>query len=185
MDASTSTLSTVAGKIESVVYARLEPRADLYRELKRVCIENDIQTGVIMTITGGLERARLQLLTTEKVKTGHPEVIEYEGPFEASGTGLIGRIRQSNSGGIFEGEEKDSPYIHVHLTVTVGSGPTTRTVCGHLMEGCIVRSNHPVSHFTVVLGKVSGVQLDLVSDRGFVRPGYPDGFRYHSLTATR
>lgn len=181
MGASTS---VVAGKIESVVYARLEPRADLYRELKRICKENDIRTGVVMTITGALDKARLQLMNTDLVKTGTPEVVELAGPFEASGHGLIGRMRQSNSGSIFEGEEAGSAYLHVHLTVTLGSGENMKTYCGHLMEGCTVRSNHPISHFTVVLAKVAGVQLDLVADRSAVRPGYPDGLRYHELTAT-
>ncbi|MGV6871317.1 PCC domain-containing protein [Pseudochelatococcus sp. B33] len=183
MDSATdSATHTMAGTIDSVVYVRLGPQADLYKELKRACVENDIKTGVVMTITGGLERARLQLLTTGKVKTGTPEIVEFEGPFEASGHGLIGRMAQGDSGGIFAGEEAGSPYIHVHLTVTVGSGDQTRTVCGHLMEGCTVRSNHPISHFTVVLAKVGGMHLNLVADKSHSRPGYKDGLRYHTLT---
>lgn len=175
--------SVVCGNIESIVYARLEPRADLYRELKRVCKENGIRTGVVLTVTGGLERARLQLLTTGEHSTGTPEIVELNGPFETSGHGLIGQFRQSGSG-IFRGEEAGSPYLHVHLTVTVGSGQDVKTYCGHLVEGCIVRSHHPISHFTVVLAKVAGVQLDLVADRSAARPGYSDGLRYHELTAT-
>ena len=72
----------------------------------------------------------------------------------------------------------------MHLTVTVGSGQDVKTYCGHLVEGCIVRSHHSISHFTVVLAKVAGVQLDLVADRSAARPGYADGLRYHELTAT-
>lgn len=181
MGASTS---VVCGNLESIVYARLEPRADLYQELRRVCKENDIKTGVVLTITGGLESARLQLLTTSQVRTGTPEIIELTGPFEVSGHGLIGQFRQGDSGGIFQGEEAGSPYLHVHLTLTVGSGQDVKTYCGHLVDGCIVRSHHAISHFTVVLAKVRGVQLDLVADRSAARPGYSDGLRYHELTAT-
>ncbi len=176
-----SLTSVAAGKIESVIYARLDPHADLYREIKKICKEHGVRTGVVMTITGALEKARLQLMDTSQVKTGTPEVLELTGPFEASGHGIIGRMRESNSGGIFNGEEGGSAYIHIHLTLTVGSGENVKTYCGHLMEGCTVRSNHAISHFTIVIGKVSGVQLDLAVDRAAIMPGYPDGLRYHAL----
>ena len=183
LDNETST--TVVGKLESVIYARLAPGADLYRELKRICKENGVRTGIVMTITGGMEKATLQLLTKTISSTGSPEVVEIPGPFEASGHGLRGTMRQSNSGGIFQKDEAGSTYLHVHLTMTVGSGEDVKTWCGHLIEGCIVRSKHPISHFTVVIGKVAGVELELVADREHVMPGYPDGYRYHSLTATK
>jgi predicted DNA-binding protein with PD1-like motif len=173
--------SVAEGKIESVIYARLEPDADLYLEIKRICRERGVRTGVVMTITGALDKARLQLLNTSQVKTGTPEVLELTGPFEASGHGIIGRMRESNSGGIFNGEEAGSAYLHIHLTLTVGHGESVKTYCGHLMEGCTVRSRHAISHFTLVIGKVSGVQLDLAVDRGAIMAGYPDGLRYHAL----
>jgi predicted DNA-binding protein with PD1-like motif len=173
--------SVACGKMDSVIYARLEPHADLYRELKRLCKEHDIRTGVVMTVTGALEKARLQLMDTSLAKTGTPKVVELTGPFEASGHGIVGRFREGDSGGIFNGEEAGSAYLHVHLTVTLGFGEDAKTYCGHLMEGCTVRSNHPVSHFTIVLGKVAGVQLDLAVDREAAMPGYADGLRYHAL----
>ena len=174
--------SVACGKMDAVIFARLEPHADLYRELKRLCKEHDIRAGVVMTITGALEKARLQLMDTSSVKTGTPRIVELMGPFEASGHGIIGRFREGNSGGIFNGEEAGSAYLHVHLTVTLGCGEDAMTYCGHLVEGCTVRSHHALSHFTIVLGKVAGVQLDLAVDREAVMPGYEDGLRYHALT---
>ncbi|MGE3066672.1 MAG: PPC domain-containing DNA-binding protein [Hyphomicrobiaceae bacterium] len=171
----------VVGKVESIVFSRLKPSADLYHEIKRICDENDIQAGVIMSITGALERAKLQLLSTELSKDGHPVVVDFEGPFECSGHGIIGRFRQSNSGGIFAKDLANSPYLHVHLTITVGAHDGTKTVCGHLVEGCTVLSPHHVSHFTIAIAKVSGVRLELVSDKSFVTPGFAEGHRFHSL----
>lgn len=184
IQASDSTAVSVAGKMEAVIYARLAPGADVYRELKRVCKEHDIRTGVVMTITGALDKARVQLLTTDIAETGSPLVVDIPGPIEVSGHGLIGTMRQNNSGGLFEAEEAGSAYLHVHVTLTAGTGANLKTVCGHMLEGCTVRSRHPISHFTIVIGKVSGVALDLVMDREHVLPGYPQGYRYHALTAT-
>lgn len=171
----------VAGKVETIVFSRLKPSSDLYLEIKRICEENDIKAGVIMTITGALERAKLQLLSTDLAKDGHPVVVDFEGPFECSGHGIIGRFRQSNSGGIFNKDLVNSPYLHVHLTITVGAHDGTKTVCGHLVEGCTVLSPHHTSHFTIAIAKVSGVRLELVSDKSFVTPGFAEGHRYHSL----
>lgn len=182
--ASDSTAVSVAGKLDTVIYARLAPGADIYRELKRICKEHDIRTGVVMTITGALEKARVQLLTTDIAETGSPLVLDIPGPVEVSGHGLIGTMRQSNSGGLFEKEEEGSAYLHVHLTLTVGTGDNVKTVCGHMMEGCTVRAKHLISHFTIVIGKATGVALDLVMDREHILPGYPQGYRYHSLTKT-
>jgi predicted DNA-binding protein with PD1-like motif len=176
-----SEVSIASGKLESVIYARLEPHADLYREIKRICKENNVKTGVVMTITGALEKARLQLMSTAIAKTGTPEVVELTGPFEASGHGIIGTFRESNSGGIFAGEEGGSAYLHIHLTLTLGSGENVKTYCGHLIEGCTVRSHHALSHFTIVIGKVAGVELELAVDRDARLPGYADGLRYHAL----
>lgn len=173
----------VEGKLESVYYAHLLPGADLFLELKRICAEHKIETGIVMSITGGLEKARFQLLTTEKASTGTPEVVEFQGPFEASGHGLIGRINAKDLGGIYKGEKEGSTYLHVHVTVTVGSGNDTRTVCGHLMPGCTVRSMHPTSHFVMVIGKVAGVQFTLDSTPGFSPAGYPESSTYNRVVA--
>ena len=169
----------VVGKIESVIFSRLKPSSDLYVEIKRICEENDIRAGVIMSITGALERAKLQLLSTELAKDGHPVVVDFEGPFECSGHGIIGRFRQSNSGGIFNKDLINSPYMHVHLTITVGPRwyedglrPPHRRL--HVL------SPHHISHFTIAIAVIRHSSRACL-DKSFVTPGFAEGHRYHSL----
>src|SRR5258706_1050902 len=116
-------------------------------------MENDIKTGVVISITGGLVKARLQKFESKshdpKVRVG---VIEMEGPLKVTGHGLIGMTR--GTGGI--GDYKDgAPYIKVHLVVSSAD----ETLCGQLIPGTNVRSQLDVSHFTVVLAKVENVSL--------------------------
>lgn len=164
-----------SGSIDEVIYARLDPGADLLESLWEVCREKEVRTGVLMDATGSMEKLVLQRYP----RTRHPQekgfvstdVIEMnDGPFEFSGHGLIGE-------GWVEGtpSPKDevyfqkagfmshqSPYIHVHL---VASNAET-TVCGHLMRGSQIkgdtRDTPDKSHFTVVIAKVSGVRMRAV-----------------------
>jgi predicted DNA-binding protein with PD1-like motif len=146
-------LNSVSGKISEVIYVQLAKDADLLAALRQAVMENDIKTGVVISITGGLVRARLQKFESKshdpKVRVG---VIEIEGPLKVTGHGLIGMTR--GTGGM--GDYKDGePYIKVHLVV----GSADETLCGQLMPGTIVRSHLDVSHFTVVLAKVESVSL--------------------------
>lgn len=176
--------SVVGGKLESVFYCHLLPGADLFLELKRICKEHDIRTGIVMSITGGLENARFQVLSTEKKVRGAPVVVEIPGPFEASGHGLIGRIKAKDLGGIYTGEKEDTAYLHVHVTVTKGHEPgNSQTIVGHLMPGCTVRSMHPTSHFVMVVGKVAGIDFSLESTSGYTT-GYAESSTFNRVTAT-
>ncbi len=146
-------LNSVSGKISEVIYVQLAKDADLLAGLRQAVMENDIKTGVVISITGGLVKARLQKFESKshdpKVRVG---VIEMEGPLKVTGHGLIGMTR--GTGGM--GDYKDgAPYIKVHLVVSSAD----ETLCGQLMPGTIVRSHLDVSHFTVVLAKVENVSL--------------------------
>lgn len=167
------------GKLTDVVYAQLKPEEDLYLALLDIARQEGIETGLVLDITGALSRVRLSL----PLKTGEagqlPGVIELEGMFEASGHGIIGRTLDTYDGGA-SGiiNRQGEPYIHVHLTVTQAD----KTYCGHLIDGCRVRSVHPKSHFTVVLARVEGVELNFrVSEER--TPTYPRGIPYHELRA--
>ena len=144
---------SVTGKLSEVIYVRLDPKQDLLAAIKEAAREHNIKTGVVMDITGSLTKARIQRFPpnagSEKVRI---EVVDVEGPVEATGHGIIGMTQ--GSGGI--GEYKDGePYVHVHMVLTTAG----ETVCGHLMPGTFIRSHLDVSHFTIVLGKVEGVEL--------------------------
>ena len=146
---------SVVGKISEVIYVRLDPKQDLLEAIKEKAREHDIKTGLVMDITGSLLKARVQRFPpaassgSENVRI---EVVELQGPVEATGHGIIGMTK--GSGGV--GEYKDGePYVHVHVVLTTAG----ETVCGHLMPGTFIRSHLDISHFTIVLAKVEGVDL--------------------------
>ncbi len=159
------------GKLGEAIFLRMAPDEDLLLGLQAAIKEAGIETGYVTAVTGSLHRARLQFFPHVGRECGSVDVIDLEGPFEVTGQGLIGLTRGSGGvGGYRDGE----PYVHVHLVVTGALG----TWCGHLMEGCIVRSHHHLSHFTFVLVPVTGVQLTMVAQPA--EDGKP-GFVYHDL----
>ena len=164
---------SVSGKLSELIYVRLDKDQDLLEGIKQACRDHDIKTGVVIDITGGLTKARLQKFPnkvhSEKVRIG---VIEMEGPLEATGHGIIGMTR--GSGGI--GEYKDGePYVHVHMVVSSAD----ETLCGHLMPGTFVRSHLGISHFTIILAKAEGVGLTAA----FQETADGKGRIYHDLQA--
>ena len=164
---------SVSGKLSELIYVRLDKDQDLLEGIKQACRDHDIKTGVVIDITGGLTKARLQKFPnkvhSEKVRIG---VIEMEGPLEATGHGIIGMTR--GSGGI--GEYKDGePYVHVHMVVSSAD----ETLCGHLMPGTFVRSHLGISHFTIILAKAEGVALAAA----FQETADGKGRIYHDLQA--
>jgi predicted DNA-binding protein with PD1-like motif len=163
----------ISGNLGEIILARFKPNEDLYLGLQEVAREYNIRTGVIMTITGGLTVANIGYMD----RSGPMEEIMMEshvhhGPFEASGHGMIGV------------DEDGEPYVHVHITLTCGD----LTVCGHLHEGCLVRSLLPTSHFTVFIVKVEGAELQLVWDmecRETLPEVYPNGAPVHVLKSIK
>lgn len=146
-------MHSVSGKLSELIYVRLDKDQDLLAGIKQAVIEHNIKTGLVIDITGGLTKARLQKFPaigdSEKTRIG---IVELEGPLEATGHGIVGTTR--GSGGI--GEYKDGePYVHVHMVVSSAE----KTLCGHLMPGTFVRSHLGISHFTIVLAKAEDVSL--------------------------
>ncbi len=46
--------------LEEIIYARLDAGGDLLRSIEEICRQRDIRTGLILTLTGSLVKARLQ-----------------------------------------------------------------------------------------------------------------------------
>lgn len=159
----------IAGGIDEVIYARLDAHEDLLEGIERVVQERNITTGIVMSITGALARARLSGFPNPgPLEWTSVEVREIPGPMEASGHGIIG-VRADRSS-----------YIHVHLVVTNG----IETSLGHLERGTIVRSLLPISHFTIVLASVNGLTLRLLEDATAAEQHperFPLGALYHEL----
>ncbi|OCK53829.1 DUF296 domain-containing protein, partial [Bradyrhizobium sp. LMTR 3] len=178
-----------SGKIEEVIYAQLERGEDLLRALWDICKQNDVKTGVLLDATGSLDNARVMRLPHQPRDDNFGvDFVDIPGPLELSAHGIIGMgwvpdksvlppaFPHPEDTGFgpagFVGHE--TPYFHVHVTVTSAS----QTVCGHLLEGSYTGRdeknivNASRSHFTVAIAKVSGVILKATWDK----TGY-----YHEL----
>ena len=153
-------MSEIVGHMGRVIVSRLEPNEDLLVAIRNIVKRSGIKAGVVLSITGALTKAVFQKFVSGQKQIG---VVEIKGPMEVSGHGIVGWVVTPERGkepfGVgryVDGE----PYVHVHVTVTT----PTETLCGHLMEGCTVRSNHPVSHFTIMVAEIEGVALNLRGD---------------------
>ncbi len=163
-----------------VIWAQLDRDADLYDEIIEICRREDIRSGIVLNIVGGLRKARLSLPIIATGADSQPGIMELEGMIEAQGVGTIGYTvdtydSSSQSGILYRAGE---PNLHIHLTVTHEG----KSYMGHLIQGCIVRSLHPKSHFTIVLAKTPGALLKFrVSEETTEK--YPNGLPIHDLVS--
>ncbi|WP_050425875.1 PCC domain-containing protein [Bradyrhizobium tropiciagri] len=174
-----------SGKVEEVIYARLNRGEDLLRALWDICRQNDVKTGVLLDATGAMDTIRIQKFPhmPQEARGDYLGIdfVQVPGPLEVSAHGLIGMgwvpdksstpplafTRGGGHTGFGAGgwEGHETPYCHVHITASSAS----QTVCGHLMEGSYTATDekgemNPHSHFSVVIAKVSGVILRATYD---------------------
>ena len=142
--------SELIGRMGRVVVTRLGKGEDLMKAIQGVVKRSGMKAGVVLSITGALTHATLQKFVKGEKTIG---VMELDGQMEASGHGIVGWVSAKERGrepfGVgryIDGE----PYVHVHVTVTTPD----ITLCGHLMEGCLVRSLHETSHFTIAIAEI-------------------------------
>jgi predicted DNA-binding protein with PD1-like motif len=169
-------MDEIVSKIGRVITTRLGPHDDLLVAIRDIVRRHQIQAGVVLSITGAVTKAVLQKFVDGQQSIG---VVELDGPMEVSGHGIVGWVRAPGRGqepfGVgryVDGE----PYVHVHLTVTSAS----TTLCGHLMEGCIVRSRHSSSHFTIMVAEIEAAALEMRLDENLESGGKGFGV-YHEL----
>lgn len=161
-----------------VIWAQLDRDADLYDEIMEICERENIRSGIVLNIVGGLRKARLSMPVNATDVDAQPGVIELEGMIEAQGVGTIGYTVDT-----YDSEEKSgiiykagTPNLHIHMTVTHAG----KTYMGHLLNGCIVRSLHEKSHFTIVLAKTPGALLNFKVSKETTSQ-YPFGIPIHDL----
>ncbi|MCC8025024.1 MAG: DNA-binding protein [Clostridium sp.] len=178
-----------SGRIEEIIYARFEPGEDILQALYEICIEKDIKTGVIMDGSGSAVNFTYQHFPVNpRMSPTNVVIATMEGKCEISLQGTIGTtvytvedpnhpraisnllptiagvldndLDKWNMNGSMGGD--GTPYIHAHCTAS----NKDYTVCGHLMPGTKVASGDPAkpSHFSVVIAKVSGVELQATFD---------------------
>jgi predicted DNA-binding protein with PD1-like motif len=163
--------SEVVGRMGRVYMTRLGKNEDLLQAIYGVVRRSGMKAGVVLSITGALTHAVLQKFMKGEKAIG---VTEFDGDMEVSGHGIVGWVSAPERGKEPFGVGRyvnGEPYAHVHLTVTTAD----QTLCGHLMEGCRVRSNHAISHFTIMIAELEGAELRMRSD-----PDHPGGL-YHEL----
>jgi len=96
---------------------RLRSGQYLKEEIEKLAKEKDIKAGVLLSIVGGLENAKLRMAGSEP---DNQIVKEWDGPFEIiAGTGTI-----SKNG------------CHIHITLSDKEG---NVIGGHLKDECRVK----------------------------------------------
>jgi predicted DNA-binding protein with PD1-like motif len=91
---------------------RLKPDQDLKESLKSFVIQNNIQSGFILTAVGSLKQATLRFANQDKSQV-------FDERFEI--VSLVGTL--STHG------------IHLHISLSDQNG---KTIGGHLLDGCII-----------------------------------------------
>lgn len=180
-----------SGKVEEIFFARFEPGEDILQALYEICAEHDIKTGVILDGSGAaIDFTYQHFPINPKMVPTNVTIGTMEGKSEISLQGTIGttvcqnypegsnpdeivdkvlpfipgvlddHVQKWNWCGSMDGP--GSPYIHAHCVAS----NKDYTVCGHLMPGTKVASGDPKkpSHFTVIIAKVSGVELQATYD---------------------
>ena len=177
-----------SGRIEEVIYTRLNPGEDILEALYDICVQKDIKTGIILEGSGcALNFTYQHFPKNPNMCPTNVEIAALEGKCEVSLQGTIGTTVYDVSEdspkqisklfpfvkGVIENDSDKwhmigskcgdgSPYIHAHCTATNKDS----TVCGHLMPGTKVGSGNAETgkpaHFTVIIAKVSGVELQAV-----------------------
>ncbi len=114
---------SVQSKKGKSVIGRLLPGTDLIKGIEKICQENRIDRGTIITVIGSLVHAEIGYVIPDKntrLGVKYVEPVRVEGPLELlSGQGMIG---QANDGKL---------SIHLHGLM---SGPDMKVFGGHFVE---------------------------------------------------
>lgn len=73
-----------SGKIDEIIYARLEPGEDL-QALWDICEQKDVKTGILLDATGSMQRVKVMRYPHEPVKGARGiDYVDIQGPLEVS-----------------------------------------------------------------------------------------------------
>jgi predicted DNA-binding protein with PD1-like motif len=172
---------TSVGQFGRVGFGIVEPGEDVYRSIQTAIEREGMKNGVILSITGGLAHTRLSMPIEADALEVPPKIFEKDTNSEATGNGYffeaMDTYDESASGVIYE---KGRIVLHVHMTIS-GFGENRHAHCGHLIDGCQVRSVHPKSHFAFVFAEVLGPRLTFhVSEE--TTEHYRRGIPYYDLS---
>jgi len=139
----------VSAKLGKMIPIRLRPGTDLMNGFKKVCEDNGVRQGSIMTAIGSLRKLTIQVLVpNEKAKLGaaYTEPQTILGPIEVLGV----------QGVIFE-TEAGEVALHLHGMFSDKDG---KVYGGHLVPG----ENPVLATLDAVIGEVADARLTLRHD---------------------
>ncbi len=167
----------VNAKMGRIVFAQFGPDEDVYRGLVDLIVREKLKTGIILTVTGGLNKVRLSMPRRPDAPAASPGFIELEGGTEAQGNGYFGWTKETWFNDLSQiRHNAGEPFLHCHMTVSNGG----QTYMGHLIDGCKVRSLLPQSHFIAIVCEAEGVELTFHCSEE-TNEQYPNGMPYYKL----
>ena len=132
------------GDFGKIIPVRLKTHTDLMNGLKKVCEDNGIKQGIVLTGIGSVRKLTYQVLTpNDKVKLGaaYTDPTTMPGPIEIL----------SLQGEIFQTEEGEM-VLHLHGTFSDKDG---KVYAGHLVPG----GNPVLATLEATIAEVTGVNL--------------------------
>lgn len=119
-------------RIGRVFAIRMAPGDDLYGTTLKICKEKGVKAGVILSAAASLQKAMLR------------NVWQFPDPFPITNecrifTPLNGPLELLQMSGNITQTEKGEPYLHAHVTISLGR-PEATCFGGHLVEGCTIFS---------------------------------------------
>jgi len=106
------------GKIEDVIFLRLDYGEDIHKSIEEVAKKEDIQTGVIVSAIGTVDKARMHSITHTDFPPRDDQFLEFYGPIEVAGIhGVIADYK---------------PHLHFTFYDYIHR----ETKAGHLEPGC-------------------------------------------------
>src|SRR3974377_483239 len=120
-------------RIGEVIWAQLDPDGDLYDEIMEICRREKIESGVVLSIVGGIRKARLSMPVSETDPEAPPGILELSGMKECSGFGTIGRTIDTYDSEDVTGIKYEAGTPNLHILVPVRT--PEKTYWGQLIEG--------------------------------------------------
>ena len=123
------------GNTGRIIVARLNDKAELIEEIKRICKEKGVTSGYVNLI-GGIEEAELISMNKTRPELENKK-INHKGPFEVQGIGTIATR-----------ENEIVPHIHI----TLGKYGN-ESLTGHLVSGKITM------FIELVIQEIEGIHM--------------------------
>ncbi len=151
-------INSAAGSNGRIVVARILPESDLIEAIEKICIDNNVKSGIIVSCIGALRQAVLLNpvtvdpsapkpdKTTDEVRSGYGDALLLKGPLQIlSGQGAVIT------------KDDNTLLVHIHATV-VNEGH--EVYGGHLPKG----KNLIDDTAEVTIQEISGMKLSLKYD---------------------